>query len=92
MINKKTVKTKNKSKTSASTEYRTVTVHKVEEDEEDGDQFDVTRGELVLFENENLFIESAFKLGCQFIILQGFRVSQIFIFKLSDFTLNSFQF
>lgn len=36
--------------------------------------FDTTRGEVFLFENENLFISSVFKIGCQLLILQGAKV------------------
>ena len=37
--------------------------------------FDMTRGELVLFEQEAVFIGTAFKLATQFYILQGMKVS-----------------
>ncbi|XP_065366612.1 GPI ethanolamine phosphate transferase 3 [Calliphora vicina] len=36
--------------------------------------FDMTRGELVLFEQEAVFIGTAFKLAIQFYILQGIKV------------------
>lgn len=36
--------------------------------------FDMTRGELVLFEHEAIFIGSIFKLATQFYILQGIKV------------------
>ncbi|KAM7341838.1 phosphatidylinositol glycan anchor biosynthesis class O isoform 1-T4 [Cochliomyia hominivorax] len=36
--------------------------------------FDMTRGELILFEHETTFIGSAFKLAVQFYILQGIKV------------------
>lgn len=57
-------------------EYVPITVAKVEESED----FDlnVTRGELNLFENEKLFIGSAFKTGCQLFMLQGLRVRLVF--------------
>lgn len=59
-------------------EYVPITVAKVEESED----FDlnVTRGELNLFENEKLFIGSAFKTGCQLFMLQGLRVSPVIFF------------
>lgn len=44
--------------------------------------FDMTRGELVLFEQEATFIGTAFKLATQFYILQGIKVSILIIFFL----------
>lgn len=41
----------------------------------ENDEMDVPRGELTLYENEDIFIGSVFKAGCQLMILQGFRVS-----------------
>lgn len=58
-------------------EYRPITVAKVDESEEF--DLDVTRGELNLFENETLFIGSAFKTGCQLFMLQGLRVRAFFL-------------
>lgn len=40
--------------------------------------FDITRGELVIYEYESVFLGSAFKLAVQFMILHGLRVSSIF--------------
>lgn len=37
--------------------------------------FDITRGELIIYEYENVFLGSAFKLAVQFMILHGLRVS-----------------
>lgn len=37
--------------------------------------FDVTRGELVIYEYESVFLGSVFKLAVQFMILHGLRVS-----------------
>lgn len=37
--------------------------------------FDMTRGELVLFENENIFVGTVFKLAVQLYILQGAKVN-----------------
>lgn len=39
--------------------------------------FDMTRGELVLYEHEATFIGTAFKLATQFYMLQGIKVSGI---------------
>ncbi|GAB0094635.1 GPI ethanolamine phosphate transferase 3 [Sergentomyia squamirostris] len=38
-------------------------------------EFDITKGELNLFENEALFIGAIFKSACQLMALQGLRVS-----------------
>lgn len=56
-----------------ATDYRTITVQQTENSLEKID-FDVTRGEINLFENERLFVASVFKVGCQFIILQGLKI------------------
>lgn len=37
--------------------------------------FDITRGELVIYEYESVFLGSVFKLAAQFMILHGLRVS-----------------
>lgn len=41
--------------------------------------FDITRGELVIYEYESVFLGSAFKLAVQFMILHGLRVSNILL-------------
>lgn len=64
-------------------EYRPITVAKVDESEDF--ELDVTRGELNLFENEKLFIGSAFKTGCQLFMLQGLRVSLFVLGKFNFF-------
>ncbi|XP_049292866.1 GPI ethanolamine phosphate transferase 3 [Anopheles funestus] len=59
-----------------SVEYRSVTVNKVEEST-DGTivaDFDITKGELNLYENEKLFLGTVFKTGCQLILLQSLRI------------------
>lgn len=65
-------------------EYRSVTVNKPDEeeaaaaeDEEGGRKaidFDVTKGEINLYENEKLFIGTVFKTGCQLLLIQGVRI------------------
>ncbi|XP_065087851.1 GPI ethanolamine phosphate transferase 3 [Ochlerotatus camptorhynchus] len=68
-------------------EYRSVTVNKQDADgEEDGEgggssaatrkeiDFDVTKGEINLYENEKLFVGTAFKTGCQLLLIQGVRI------------------
>ena len=42
--------------------------------------FDMTRGELILFENEPIFLGAVFKLGVQFYLLQGMKASSIQFF------------
>ncbi|KAL1390313.1 hypothetical protein pipiens_001328 [Culex pipiens pipiens] len=65
-------------------EYRSVTVNKPD-DEEAGDEestsggrkaidFDVTKGEINLYENEKLFVGTVFKTGCQLLLIQGVRI------------------
>lgn len=41
----------------------------------ENDDMDIPRGELTLYENEEIFISSVFKAGFQLVILQGIRVS-----------------
>lgn len=70
-----------KSREEKSSEYRKITLNDGET-EDDGDwssktiksDFDVTRGEINLYENEKLFISSVFRVGCQLMILQGVKV------------------
>nr|XP_049461347.1 GPI ethanolamine phosphate transferase 3 [Anopheles coluzzii] len=58
-----------------SVEYRSVTVHKAEETGEvSAADFDITKGELNLYENEKLFIGTVFKTACQLILLQSLRI------------------
>lgn len=40
--------------------------------------FDVTRGELVIYEYESVFLGSVFKLAVQFMLLHGLRVRLLF--------------
>lgn len=42
--------------------------------------FSVVRGELVLYENDDLFIGTLFKVGCQLFIIQSIRVIFLFHF------------
>lgn len=56
-------------------EHRSVNVTKCNVTDAENDDMDVTRGELTLYENEDIFIGSVFKVGCQLLILQGIRVS-----------------
>ncbi|XP_052894228.1 GPI ethanolamine phosphate transferase 3 [Anopheles moucheti] len=60
-----------------SVEYRSVTVNKAEESADVsttvGD-FDITKGELNLYENEKLFLGTVFKTACQLILLQSLRI------------------
>uniref|UniRef100_A0A1Q3F5Z1 Putative glycosylphosphatidylinositol anchor synthesis protein n=1 Tax=Culex tarsalis TaxID=7177 RepID=A0A1Q3F5Z1_CULTA len=66
-------------------EYRSVTVNKPDEEEEAADgestsggrkaiDFDVTKGEINLYENEKLFVGTVFKTGCQLLLIQGVRI------------------
>uniref|UniRef100_A0A182K121 Uncharacterized protein n=1 Tax=Anopheles christyi TaxID=43041 RepID=A0A182K121_9DIPT len=59
-----------------SVEYRSVTVNKAEESDEvsGAADFDITKGELNLYENEKLFIGTVFKTACQLILLQSLRI------------------
>jgi GPI ethanolamine phosphate transferase 3 subunit O len=59
-----------KNKDDSSMEYRKVTLNEPT-DEATSANFDITRGEINLYENEKLFLSSAFKIGTQLIILQG---------------------
>lgn len=56
-------------------EYSTVNVTKYDGLDAENDDMDVPHGELTLYENEDIFIGSVFKVGCQLMILQGIRVS-----------------
>jgi GPI ethanolamine phosphate transferase 3 subunit O len=69
-------------KTADNIEYRRMTVNKPGGDGDTANgatllhvDFDVTRGEVNLFENETVFLASAFKTGCQLLMLQGIRIS-----------------
>lgn len=55
-----------------NSDYRRITLNQAD-DEQDVSSFDVTRGEINLYENEKLFIASVFKVGCKLIILQGLK-------------------
>lgn len=55
-------------------EYSSVNVTKYNGLDTENDDMDVPRGELTLYENEDLFIGCLFKTGCQLLILQGIRV------------------
>ncbi|XP_050073586.1 GPI ethanolamine phosphate transferase 3 [Anopheles maculipalpis] len=58
-----------------SVEYRSVTVNKAEESSEGTvADFDITKGELNLYENEKLFLGTVFKTACQLILLQSLRI------------------
>ncbi|XP_053676806.1 GPI ethanolamine phosphate transferase 3 [Anopheles nili] len=60
-----------------SVEYRSVTVSKAEDSTEDSavvSDFEITKGELNLYENEKLFIGTVFKTACQLILLQSLRI------------------
>lgn len=69
-------------KTSNNVEYRKVNISRAD-DEVTGEEettmnvveYDITKGELNLFENEALFIGAIFKSACQLMALQGLRVS-----------------
>ncbi|KAG5678197.1 hypothetical protein PVAND_007890 [Polypedilum vanderplanki] len=62
---------KGNNKDDMTSEYRKITLN------DDGDSIEstsvksITRGEISLYENENLFLGSTFKVGCQLIVLQG---------------------
>uniref|UniRef100_A0A182WCG9 Uncharacterized protein n=1 Tax=Anopheles minimus TaxID=112268 RepID=A0A182WCG9_9DIPT len=59
-----------------SVEYRSVTVNKADESSEGTlmADFDITKGELNLYENEKLFLGTVFKTACQLILLQSLRI------------------
>jgi GPI ethanolamine phosphate transferase 3 subunit O len=67
-----------KSKEEKTSDYRRITLSNTEDEEASGSSnridFDVTRGEINLFENEKLFMASVFKVGCQLLILQSVKV------------------
>lgn len=65
-----------KSKGEKVSEYRKITLSSAEDEDtvSNSIDFDVTRGEINLFENEKLFMSSVFKVGCQLMILQGVKV------------------
>uniref|UniRef100_A0A1L8DJZ9 Putative glycosylphosphatidylinositol anchor synthesis protein n=1 Tax=Nyssomyia neivai TaxID=330878 RepID=A0A1L8DJZ9_9DIPT len=67
-------------KTTNNVEYRKVNISRADEvtgeDEENVEvlEYDITKGELNLFENEALFIGAIFKSACQLMALQGLRI------------------
>lgn len=67
-----------KTKDEKPSEYRKITLNDPNDEESSTAtnriNFDVTRGEINLFENEKLFMASVFKVGCQLLILQGVKV------------------
>ena len=70
-----------KTKEEKTSDYRKITLNEEEADDDRDSSsktvrtdFDVTRGEINLYENEKLFISSVFKVGCQLMILQGVKV------------------
>ncbi|CRL08752.1 CLUMA_CG021241, isoform A, partial [Clunio marinus] len=73
-LSKKVLTTADKlSKEEKNSEYRRITLGG---DDVEGaiTDFDVTRGEINLYENEKLFLSSTFKVGCQLMILQGIKI------------------
>jgi phosphatidylinositol glycan class O len=60
-----------KSKDDVTTEYRKITLNDDSESAEATSVKSVTRGEVSLYENEHLFLGSTFKVGCQFVVMQG---------------------
>lgn len=65
--------TERKTTEERTSDYRRITLNSPDDDESNRTDFDMTRGEINLFENEKLFMTSAFKVGCQLIILQGIK-------------------
>jgi GPI ethanolamine phosphate transferase 3 subunit O len=66
-----------KHKEEKTSDYRKITLSHADDEEATSlnvTDFDVTRGEINLFENEKLFMSSALKVGCQLMILQGVKV------------------
>jgi phosphatidylinositol glycan class O len=61
---------KNSNKDDVHSEYKRITLNDTD-NEESTSVKQVSRGEVNLYENENLFLSSAFKVGCQLITLQG---------------------
>lgn len=63
-----------KHKEEKTSDYRKITLNDEESTSSNRTDFDVTRGEINLFENEKLFMSSSLKVGCQLMILQGVKV------------------
>lgn len=66
-----------KHKDEKTSDYRKITLNHADDEEATSPNrtdFDVTRGEINLFENEKLFMSSSLKVGCQLMILQGVKV------------------
>lgn len=58
-------------------DYRTITLTKPDDDDSadlENIDFDISRGEINLYENEKWFMASSFKVGCQFLVLLGLKV------------------
>lgn len=64
-----------KGKSNKTTDFKIETLTQMDEDGAKDGEFDVTRGEINLYENERTLLVSVFKLGCKLIMMQGFRVS-----------------
>lgn len=63
----------------ASADYKIESLSQHNEDVvEEGGEFDVTRGELNLYENERCLLVTGFRVGVKLLLLQGFRVSRTF--------------
>uniref|UniRef100_A0A6B2ED15 Putative glycosylphosphatidylinositol anchor synthesis protein n=1 Tax=Phlebotomus kandelakii TaxID=1109342 RepID=A0A6B2ED15_9DIPT len=64
-------------RTSNNVEYRRVNISRVDEvagEVASEEEYDITKGELNLFENGPLFIGAIFKSACQLMALQGLRI------------------
>ncbi|XP_055536594.1 GPI ethanolamine phosphate transferase 3 [Wyeomyia smithii] len=63
-----------------SVEYRSVTVNEPDDGTDNASatgsetDFDVTKGEINLYENEKAFLGTVFKTGCQLLLIQGIRI------------------
>lgn len=74
-------------------EYQPICVTKNKRIETEQEYLDVGRGELTLYENDDVFIGSVFKVACQFVILQGMRVRLLILYywynRIETFNVNA---
>ncbi|KAL7017327.1 hypothetical protein ACKWTF_010317 [Chironomus riparius] len=66
------IKSDKKTKEDTALNYRKISLN--DDSESNKDIKSVSRGEINLHENENIFMTSVFKVGCQFLLLQGTKV------------------
>lgn len=81
-----TAASKSGGKQKATGDYKIETLRQNDdEDQAEVATFDVTRGELNLFENDRSLLVSLFRLGAKLIMLQGLRVSHSECFEVGGF-------